>query len=66
MAAMTHRISPALKKQLEEFCDEQGLKQQAVVEEALASWLEDARDLALVEERRTGPWVAWKDVREKL
>jgi uncharacterized protein (DUF433 family) len=32
----------------------------------LATWLEGAEDLALIEERRRGPWVEWADVRDKL
>jgi len=66
MAAITHRIDDDLKLALERFCDAHGLKQQAVVAEAIAAWLEDAEDLALIEERRDGPWVAWSDVRDDL
>jgi predicted transcriptional regulator len=66
MAAITHRIEDDLKAALDRFCEEHGLKQQAVVSEALASWLEDAEDIALIEERRGGPWVAWSDVRDEL
>jgi len=66
MAAITHRIDDALKAELDRFCAEHGLKQQAVVSEAIAAWLEDAEDMALIEERRGGPWVAWSDVRDDL
>ena len=66
MAAITHRIDDALKMELDRFCAEHGLKQQAVVSEAIAAWLEDAEDMALIEERRGGPWVAWSDVRDDL
>jgi len=66
MAAITHRIDDELKKELDRFCEEHGLKQQAVVQEALATWLEDARDLSLIEERRDGPWVDWDDVKDEL
>jgi hypothetical protein len=66
MAAITHRIDRKLKAELDRFCEQHGLKQQAVVSEAIASWLEDAEDLALIEERRGGPWVEWSDVRELL
>ena len=31
-----------------------------------AAWLEDAEDLALIEERRDGPWVEWSDFRKDL
>jgi len=66
MAAITHRIDDELKAELERFCEEHGLKQQAVVSEAIAAWLEDAADLALIEERREGPWIEWSDVRSDL
>jgi predicted transcriptional regulator len=66
MASMTHRIDDKLKAALDKYCEERGLKQQAVVAEAIAAWLEDAEDLALIEERREGPWVEWKDVRDKI
>lgn len=66
MVAVTHRIDEELKNALDEFCEEHGLKQQAVIAEALASWLEDAEDQALIEERREGPWVDWKDARSKI
>ena len=66
VAAITHRIDDKLKKALDQFCEQHGLKQQAVVAEAIASWLEDAEDLALIEERRGGPWVEWVDVRDDL
>ncbi|MBI4238208.1 MAG: hypothetical protein HY696_07325 [Deltaproteobacteria bacterium] len=66
MAAITHRVSPQLKKRLDQYCEEHGLKAQAVVQEAIAAWLEDAEDLALIEERRPGPWIAWDDVKKDL
>jgi predicted transcriptional regulator len=66
MATVTHRIDDDLKAELDAFCEEHGLKQQAVVSEALAAWLEDAEDLAEIEARRSGPWVEWADVRRKL
>lgn len=66
MATMTHRIDDKLKQSLDAFCEKHGLKQQAVVAEAIASWLEDAEDLALIEERRQGPWVEWQDVRSDV
>ncbi len=66
MATMTQRIDDKLKRELDRFCSEHGLKQQAVVAEAIAAWLEDAEDIALIEERRNGPWVAWEDVRDDL
>jgi hypothetical protein len=42
------------------------LKQQSVISEAIAAWLEDAEDLALIEERREGPWIEWSDVRDEI
>ncbi len=66
MAAITHRIDDDLKSELDRFCNDHGLKQQAVVSEAIAAWLEDAEDLAQIEERRDGPWVEWDDVRKDL
>mgnify|MGYP003564943093 CR=1 FL=1 len=38
----------------------------AAAQEAIAQWLEDAEDLALVEERRRGPWIAWEDARDEI
>lgn len=61
---ITHRVDEKLKEKLEAFCERHGLKQQAVVQEAIASWLEDAEDLVLIESRRESPWVAWDDVKE--
>lgn len=66
MAAITHRIDPKLKRRLDQFCEEHGLKAQAVLQAALAAWLEDAEDLALIEERKAGPWIAWDDVKKDL
>ena len=66
MTTITHRIDADLKADLDRFCEQHGMKQQAVVSEALATWLEDAEDLALIEERRNGPWVDWDDVRDDL
>ena len=66
MASITHQIDDELKAALDRFCEEHGLKQQAVISEALAAWLEDAEDFALIEERRSGPWVEWSKVRDDL
>ena len=66
MTTVTHRIDDELKAELDRFCEAHGLKQQAVVSEALAAWLEDAEDLAEIEARRDGPWVEWADVRKTL
>ncbi len=66
MASITHRIDPELKKRLDRFCEAHGLKAQAVVREAIDQWLEDAEDLALIEERREGPWVEWDEVKKDL
>ncbi len=66
MVTITHRIDEELKQLLDRYCEEHGLKVQAVVQEAIAQWLEDAEDLALAEERRRGPWVAWEEVRDEI
>ncbi len=66
MVTITHRIDDELKELLDRFCDEHGLKAQAVVQEALAQWLEDAEDIELIEERRSGPWVEWEDARKEI
>lgn len=66
MATITYRIDDELKAALDRFCEEYGLKQQAVVAEAIAAWLEDAEDLALVEERRDGPWIEWSKVEDEI
>jgi predicted transcriptional regulator len=66
MASITHRIDDELKAALDRFCEEHGLKQQAVVAEAIAAWLEDAEDLALIEDRRDGPWVEWSKVKDEI
>ncbi len=66
MAAITHRIDEKLKKRLDTFCEEYGLKAQAVVQEAIALWLENAEDMALIDERRQGPWVEWNDAKKEL
>ena len=66
VVAVTHRIPKRLRVALDRFCEKHGLKQQAVIEAAVEAWLEDAQDLALIEERRSGPWVEWKDVRDDL
>ena len=66
MVALTFRLDEDLKKALDRFCRLHGLKQQAVVAEAIASWLEDAEDLELIEERRDGPWVDWDDAQEEI
>lgn len=66
MVTITHRIDEKLKELLDQYCDEHGLKAQAVVQEAIAQWLEDAEDLALIEERRKGPWLDWEEIRDEI
>ena len=66
MVTITHRIDEELKELWDRYCDEHGLKAQAVVQEAIAQWLEDAEDLALIEERRRGPWVEWEEARDEI
>lgn len=66
MVTITHRIDEQLKELLDRYCEEHGLKAQAVVQEAIAQWLEDAEDLDLIEQRRKGPWVDWEEVRDEV
>ena len=66
MVTVTHRIDEDLKAQLDRYCEEHGLKAQAVVQEAIAEWLEDAEDIELIEERRKGPWIDWEDVKDSI
>jgi len=66
MVRITHPIDDELKELLDRYCEEHGLKVQAVVQDSIAQWLEDAEDLALVEERRRGPWIAWEEVRDEI
>jgi predicted DNA-binding protein len=66
MTKITLPIEPELKSLLESHCEARGLKQQHVMNAALAAYLEDAEDLALVEERRAGPWVSWEDLKAGL
>ena len=66
MVTVTHRIDEDLKAQLDRYCEEHGLKAQAVVQEAIAEWLEDAEDIELIEERRKGPWIDWEDVKDTI
>jgi predicted DNA-binding protein len=63
---ITHRIDEELKARLDRYCEEHGLKAQAVVREAIAEWLEDAEDIELIEERRKGPWLDWEEVRDTV
>ncbi len=66
MVTVTHRIDEDLKALLDRYCEQHGLKAQAVVQEAIAEWLEDAEDIELIEERRKGPWIDWEDVKNTL
>lgn len=66
MVTITHRIDDELKALLDRYCEAHGLKAQAVVQEAIAQWLEDAEDIQLIEERRRGPWVEWKEVKDTV
>jgi predicted DNA-binding protein len=66
MVKITQPLDPKLKALLDAYCERTGRKQQAVVSAAIASWLEDAEDLAVVEERRAGPWLSWDEVKASL
>jgi predicted DNA-binding protein len=66
MVTITHRINEDLKDKLDRYCEEHGLKAQAVVQEAIAEWLEDAEDIELIEERRKGPWFDWEEIKDSI
>ena len=66
MQKITQPIDPELKALLDAYCERTGRKQQTVVSAAIAAWLEDAEDLAIVEERRAGPWVSWEELKASL
>ena len=66
MVTITHRIDEDLKSRLDQYCEEHGLKAQAVVQEAIAEWLEDAEDIELIEERRKGPWLDWEEIKDSI
>ena len=66
MVTITHRIDEDLKNKLDRYCEEHGLKAQAVVQEAIAEWLEDAEDIELIEERRKGPWLDWEETKDSI
>jgi predicted DNA-binding protein len=66
MVTITHRIDPNLKGLLDRYCEEHGLKAQAVVQEAIAQWLEDAEDIELVEQRRKGPFIDWEEIKDSV
>ena len=66
MVTITHRIDEDLKNKLDRYCEDHGLKAQAVVQEAIAEWLEDAEDIELIEERRKGPWLEWEEIKDSI
>ena len=53
LAKLTSRIDPELLQLLNAYVERSGVSKQAVIQTALASWLEDAEDLELIERRRS-------------
>jgi len=53
LAKLTSRIDPELLELLDAYVARSGMSKQAVMQMALASWLEDAEDLELIERRRS-------------
>ena len=52
LAKLTSRIDPELLDLLNAYVERSGMSKQAVIQVALASWLEDVEDLELIERRR--------------
>lgn len=65
---LSTRIDSGLMDELAAFLRRSGMKQQDVVQRALAVWLEDAEDLAILEERRErrGDYVPWEIIEQGL
>ncbi len=52
MSTLNARIPTGLKKAVDKYCEERGLKVQAFVEDLIQERLEDELDLKTIEERR--------------
>ena len=52
LAKLTSRIDAELLDLLNAYVERSGMSKQAVIQVALASWLEDVEDLELIEQRR--------------
>lgn len=67
LAKLTSRVDPELVELLNAYVERSGMSKQAVVQMALASWLEDAEDLELIERRRgEGAFLSLDDVERAL
>lgn len=64
LAKLTSRIDPELLAELNAFVQRSGMSKQAVIQMALAAWLEDAEDLELIEQRRNeGDFVSFDEAK---
>jgi len=70
MAALTERttvyLNPYVKKYLQHEAVERGKSISELINDQLAELLEEAEDLAIVEERKAEPLVAWEKVKAEL
>ena len=66
LAILNARIPVGLKKAMNKFCDEKGLKVQAFIENLIQERLEDELDQRIVEERYDEPTVPMADVVKAL
>lgn len=66
MTTLNARIPTGLKKAVDKYCSDHGLKLQAFVEDLIQERLEDVQDLKLVEARRDEPSLSLDEVIEHL
>jgi len=66
MSTLNARIPTGLKKAVNKFCEERGLKVQAFIENLIQERLEDEEDQHAIETRREEPTVPLKDVVKAL
>ena len=70
MATLTERttiyLNPHVKKYLQHEAVEQNKSISELVNEQLAELLEDAEDIATVQERKSEPLVAWNKIKADL
>jgi hypothetical protein len=70
MASLTERttvyLNPYVKKYLQHEAVEQGKSISELINDQLAELLEDAQDIATIEERKSEPLVAWDKVKAEL
>lgn len=62
MTTLNARIPVGLKKAVDKYCEDRGLKVQAFVEDLIQERLEDELDLKLIEERRSEPTLSLDQV----